>query len=987
VRGPVRLLACWWIAGVALANTGETGWRAVEPRQAQYSTQALPTLPPLEPQGGEEPSGPVAAMAFGAGAAEVAPEIAALAAELGNDPERIFQYVRQKVEYQPYYGSAKGAMGTLLEGAGNAWDQSSLLIALLRAAGVTQVEYAAGAVFVRDWSPSGNDLEHWLGLRRELVPVAVFNSAGVLNAWDYDSYKLFLIEHVWVRAVVGGITYHLDPSYQRSTPHEGLDLATLSGFDAAQLRADAGGVLSGDSVSGVDRAAVEQRLASFAGSLRSNLVGSHAIATIAEVAGGSTRIGSASPTLGGGAPLAEFSPGVFFYENDLPASAAVNVRIRIGSQIDETLRADEIGSGRLTVAFGAGGAAELWHGDTLIASESTPVGTSIALAIDMDHPGSPIQAGAALEWDASLSGRSLLRTGTYDITPSVFPHGPATGRQEASQALLAAYGAGGLANGSRQMLGESLHLLGLQWVRQVALGSQLAANVRESFTVLAHVAGVCGQEGGFFVDMPVVTGLAANATGMDGQLFNAQIGLMSAFEHAVVEQMGAPRAVSTVKALAQANDEGQRVFRATSANWAAVSAQLVNYPPDALPAMASGVAAGATLVVHEDGALAMDDWTGFGYAQLDPGSSRMLIAGGLSGGFSTIFILIDGNLVAQRTYLDWLVDWRVLGTPEALSAEPVDLRTGSYLLRKTDLVLGQADSPRGLEFSRSYNSSRKGNGSLGLGWTHSCHGRIRLGNSPESAFGLLRSRDASPLLVATLAALEFADAAGPPKDMLLWVLAANWAADATTENTAFVELGDQRLVFSRNETGGWTRSAGTRTELEGTPGSFVLKPHLRGSIAFDTENRIAFWDDPDGNRRTYTYDPEGRLATVEDSVGRTLTFNYVDAQSPLLSGVSDSTGRSIGFAYSNGLLASATDPENFTSTFGYDAAGRLDLWTDPTGAPIARNFYDSEGRVVAQHSRGDPAREWNFAYRPGVTTENEPTRQPIALDVPTYFQN
>lgn len=68
--------------------------------------------------------------------APFSPAILAKAAELGNDPVRIFNFVHDRVANEVYRGSRKGAAGALAELSGNDVDQASLLIALLRAAGV-----------------------------------------------------------------------------------------------------------------------------------------------------------------------------------------------------------------------------------------------------------------------------------------------------------------------------------------------------------------------------------------------------------------------------------------------------------------------------------------------------------------------------------------------------------------------------------------------------------------------------------------------------------------------------------------------------------------------------------------------------------------------------------------------------------------------------------------------------------------------------------
>ncbi|MDR2366455.1 MAG: hypothetical protein LBD68_11500, partial [Zoogloeaceae bacterium] len=74
-------------------------------------------------------------------------EIKALAAELGNNPYQIHQWVYDNIRFYPTYGSVQGAEETLARKQGNAFDIASLLIGLLRSAGI-ESRYVYGTVLI-----------------------------------------------------------------------------------------------------------------------------------------------------------------------------------------------------------------------------------------------------------------------------------------------------------------------------------------------------------------------------------------------------------------------------------------------------------------------------------------------------------------------------------------------------------------------------------------------------------------------------------------------------------------------------------------------------------------------------------------------------------------------------------------------------------------------------------------------------------------------
>ncbi len=171
------------------------------------------------------------------------PEIRAKAQELGFKPVKIYEWIRNNIDYQPYYGSFKGAQQTLLEGAGNDFDQASLLIAMLR---VSQIEarYSYGTIElpverVMNWVGGVTD-PRMAGaiLATKGIPVKLIIVGGVA--------KYFQLEHVWVEAWVNYIpsrgavhrTGHgdtwipLDASYKQFTYKQGMDMYSLMGFNA-----------------------------------------------------------------------------------------------------------------------------------------------------------------------------------------------------------------------------------------------------------------------------------------------------------------------------------------------------------------------------------------------------------------------------------------------------------------------------------------------------------------------------------------------------------------------------------------------------------------------------------------------------------------------------------------------------------------------------------------------------------------------------------
>jgi len=112
--------------------TPEEYKRALKARKLPANLNAgLPTPSPKK----KSTSTRAASRITGDTAASGPASIAELARSLKNDPDLIYEYVRNNIEIVPIWGVQKGALGTLLDNQGTAFDQAQLMVSLLREAG------------------------------------------------------------------------------------------------------------------------------------------------------------------------------------------------------------------------------------------------------------------------------------------------------------------------------------------------------------------------------------------------------------------------------------------------------------------------------------------------------------------------------------------------------------------------------------------------------------------------------------------------------------------------------------------------------------------------------------------------------------------------------------------------------------------------------------------------------------------------------------
>ena len=163
-----------------------------------------------------------------------------------------------------------------------------------------------------------------------------------------------------------------------------------------------------------------------------------------------------------------------------------------------------------------------------------------------------------------------------------------------------------------------------------------------------------------------------------------------------------------------------------------------------------------------------------------------------------------------------------------------------------------------------------------------------------------------------------------------------------------------RVVASlvKNQDGTYTLTRPNQTQLFFTAGGLLTKETDRNGYA------------------TVLSYSNGHLATVTDPETRSLTFAYYS--NGQLQKVTDPAGRSVSFQYdANGNLQFATDLAGNLTQFGYQTNSLLTTMTDPRGG-VLLNTYDpnNPGQVVQQV---DPMnRVTKFSYSSGFTTITDP---------------
>ncbi len=1030
-------------------------------------------------------------------------EFTQVAADLENDPRRIYQYVRNHFTYVPYYGALKGPYLTLKERSGNDFDQAALLVELLRAAGYT-ANYQYGSMSIPLSAANNIDMAHWLGTDADATRIGTIIASGGIPATVYSGTNASItLDRVWVVAHINGVDVALDPAFKPSTKQAGINLTTAMGYDQATLLTSAGGLLGTNSIQNLDATSLGNELNTLTTQLNSYLKQSYPNAFMLDIIGGMTIMTDESSSLPAAMPFTGTATQAIW--TSIPSGYIHTVRLQHGA-IDTTLDIPQIAGKKLGISYVAdstviapppagatdfgttnqgqdglssftwtsatnpypaniqitstltgtdasafsfvsgGGTqtitpnstvqikvkftgvnqtsgrknatltfsysyqgnpvgtpqtiqltgavistpvAQLYLDDTLLLSEGTPSGNLTSLVLTVDHPYSatvsnPCFTGAG--YGDQCATFTLKRTGSYVLASGFGGDRDSTLLSE-RQRYLDQLILQGSANGSREVLSETLNIFGQSWMQQTQLDADMLGTVSDTRIISHHRFGIISQEDGYFVDVKAqfTSSLPQSATAADGA-FQATGLIASAMEHSVLEQLqGASQAaLSTIKIFSLNNQSGQKFFLANAGNFAGIQSQLSGYSTNDINSLIAALNANATLILPQNGQVTLNSWKGNGYIDYRVNGSQrsqdMIIGGGLNGGYNS-FIGQLSTPAAQTQYTPLQIPSGTIQTPSGV--DPVDLGSGAYLNHAADLTLGGSGA-RGLSFTRSYNSQQvtQDPAGLGKGWNHSYNIRLNQYSDVKTALGLRAPQDAAALIVAAYVSRDLMSPVQP--SLQAWTagaLIAQWASDQLLNKTIGVQLGDRSLSYTQSPDGSFVPPPGVTTQLvKNAGGAYQLKERFGTVLAFDSSNRIQSLTDIDGNALSFTY-TGGLLTQVKDAYNRTLTLSYTSGK---LTQVADNQGRSVSYAYTGNDLTGFHDPENKGWQYGYDGAHQILTVTDPVNAVIVNNVYDSHNRVTQQTA---PRQTGSAVYKLHYTGYSSSEEDPAGHRSTYYYDN
>ena len=906
---------------------------------------------------------------------EASGRIRELARGLDHDWQKCFDFVRNNIAYAIYPGIMRGPERTLIDKEGNDADQAFLLVALLKESGYTAsviyeplvVDSSCNCItsgflipFERTSVEAGYNACDWIGLNTAFIGKIIdrFLMAGV--PCTANGAGDIVLSHYWVALTIGNEKRYLDPSFKPCNVTTARNCLSDMGYNRNDvITAAAGTVSEGLSVRGLSRNGLEGRLKSYVANLQASWIKANASA---EDFIGSKTIVRRGDTEG-------FFNGSYFSETQIDlssqsASYRNGLRTKVVLTCDGSslysFYLDEVGLRNLWLTSvnnnSSSSTTKLYLNDTCIKTLNTASGnSSVELVVDVQHL-------------HPTTHPYYLSRGSDKVYSLVVGFGgdAKNGIRKFASEELSNLKAAGHTDSEARMMAAALYLQGQQWLSQCAMCRRLLNKVAKENEGSYYNIGIAGQSGAPYVDMANQFSHSAS----NGSLFGPDSFFYSALEHSVVEQLNDIAAVSTVKILDLANQNGNNIYFVTSQNVDTVVANISNYSTAFRNTLVSEAKAGATYLLPQNGQTVLNQWSGTGYvrhkAENGVINTTMAISGGMNGGFGS-----EKVTIVSRRYGDGTIIYKLSNghTVEIAEADPVSMPSGAFLDEKDDLGVRRHSS---LGWSRSYDArNRRNDVGLGYGWSHNFDAVVVETTDAEAMMGGSPVASVIPYVVAMAVAEDMLSeqaVLSPEENARRWTIAAmavQWWTEQLNKTAVAIKIGPKTANFQKMPDGSYAPYPGdTSTLTKNNTGTYVLKQRHGYTLRFNDSKYLSEIEDASGNitRLTYFIDANTNccLNHIENDFDASLDFTWNNGK---ITKVQDNTSRFVEYGYdtTSGCLTSVRDVRGNTWTYTYDPSLRvMTAKYSPEGQRLVWNVYNEFAQVTNQIS--DVGGVWTFGY-------------------------
>jgi RHS repeat-associated protein len=914
---------------------------------------------------------------------------------LKNSVDLIYEFVHDQIEFLPTYGLHKGGLGAMIDGSGNSFDQSDLMVRLLRESGYT-ANFVIGLIDLEDeqWS-------NWLGIdlqEQTAITIAsqLLANGGIGHTIDTQTGKIKL-EHCWVQATIGQTQYVFDPSFKQYASTAGItnleDAILGENNDISDFLDDAksGATYNTDYAQNIHDANITSNLTAYCNNLIDHIQDNMPGASMNEVLGGRSIVSIVGEDAVRDTELAYEDQGTTPSVVDaIPDKSKAVMLVQYDwtgthYRIDMGFFSSDIYSKRMTLWFDEDRMASLYLDGEVVDGPSGQMtaGDYEDLIITIGHPYADDFADAVQHVPIRTGGQTIIGNAW-----GVSSKDMAAVHQLVQNEAVAA----GTAADAENMLGISLLLVFDNFIGQASLGLDMLSRMAHCNSAMHHFVGVIShQTYGTARRNSINTFLGGwNVSPLDDTTDTRSVGVTSSMffqilESAAHQQVSGVEAADIIKAVKVANlkviDEqtGDRVpiYNADASNWDTGTdvrgiMETAGYDSAVLDSIEDIFINGSPawrVAMPADSNITIGDTTDFyGYLAFGPsGSDSTTIGQTWFGAKGSVSTGDQDEAGTNGAAADNARQVNGFGAPSVTAYESarVNMLNGRYEYSSTDMTVGNQGAPYELSFTRSYNSAlRLTFQDMGFGWCHNWQMKASENSDGFIALGDQQVLAAVPAIVALFVTRALAmqldqNDDWPIENIVTACIVQDFLAARLVDNVVRLQFGGGFAVFTKMHDDSYLPPMGMHAAS------------LLEWIVEDPEED-SHWKFTTAEKVVHTYNPDGLLTSIAYPFGVTIDVEYEGVNNRLvrvtngfrelnfeydlynqLSTIDDGNGRQVQLTidYNTGNLTAVSDPLPVSNThYEYDQRGRMTVIKKSANPndPIVTNVYDSLSRVKEQ---------------------------------------